>query len=86
MSATSSTRHPAAHHGDAHANALNQPQAYTIKSFGDAYGVGRTTIFAEIAAKRLAAVKIGNKTLEYFKDKRLQLKLIISGSTDHVSS
>lgn len=43
--------------------ALPMPRAYTILSFTQKFGVGRTTTFAEIAAGRLRAVKAGGRTL-----------------------
>lgn len=38
-------------------------QGRTIAQFMRATGIGRTTIFAELAAGRLAAVKVGRRTI-----------------------
>lgn len=45
------------------AAALPMRRAYTIQSFTEEFGVGRTTTFAEIAAGRLRAVKARGRTL-----------------------
>lgn len=42
---------------------VSVPQAYTIASFQAAFGIGKTTVFAEIAAGRLEARKAGGRTL-----------------------
>jgi hypothetical protein len=44
------------------------PRAYSIKSFCAAYGVGHTKTYKEIAAGRLKARKVGNRTLILAKD------------------
>jgi excisionase family DNA binding protein len=38
-------------------------QAYTINNFCRCYGIGRTKTYAEIAAGRLLARKVGKRTL-----------------------
>lgn len=38
-------------------------QAYTVKDFCAAYGVGRSTVYEEIKAGRLRTVKVGARTL-----------------------
>lgn len=38
-------------------------RAFTINEFCNNYRIGRTKAYAEIAAKRLNAVKIGHKTI-----------------------
>jgi excisionase family DNA binding protein len=35
---------------------------YTVAQFCEAYGIGRTTFYAEVKAKRLCTVKIGAAT------------------------
>lgn len=40
-----------------------EPKAYTVKGFCQAYGVGRTKLYAEIKAGRLAICKLGTRTL-----------------------
>jgi Helix-turn-helix domain len=42
---------------------VNPRPAYTIDGFCEAFGVGRSTAYAEIRAERLKAFKIGNKTM-----------------------
>ena len=37
-------------------------RAYTIRTLGEAFGIGKTTIFPEIAAGRLEARKAGGRT------------------------
>jgi excisionase family DNA binding protein len=39
------------------------PRALSIDEFCSRYGVGRTTAYQEIAARRLRAVKVGRRTL-----------------------
>jgi excisionase family DNA binding protein len=39
------------------------PRALSIDEFWSRYGVGRTTAYREIAARRLRAVKVGRRTL-----------------------
>jgi excisionase family DNA binding protein len=41
----------------------NLPRAFPITEFCRLYGIGRTTAYAEIAAGRLRAVKVGHRTL-----------------------
>ena len=38
-------------------------RALTVEEFIAAYGIGRTTTYEEIAAGRLAAVKLGRRTI-----------------------
>jgi excisionase family DNA binding protein len=38
-------------------------RAFSITDFCHLYGIGRTTAYAEIAAGRLRAVKVGHRTL-----------------------
>lgn len=38
-------------------------EAFTIRSFGNAYGVGRSFIYSEMAAGRLPFRKAGRRTL-----------------------
>jgi hypothetical protein len=40
-----------------------EPKAYTVKAFCHAYGVGRTKLYAEIKAGRIAVRKFGTRTL-----------------------
>ena len=42
---------------------LQDQLAYTIDQFSRAVGVGKTTVYEEIAAGRLIAAKVGAKTL-----------------------
>ncbi len=42
---------------------LTYIQAYTINDFCRCYGIGRTKTYAEIAAGRLPARKLGKRTL-----------------------
>ena len=37
-------------------------QFYTVAQFCEAYGIGRTTFYAEVKAGRLRTVKIGSST------------------------
>ena len=41
----------------------NDKRALSIAGFCERYGVGRTTAYAEIRAKRLHIVKVGKRTL-----------------------
>jgi excisionase family DNA binding protein len=41
----------------------DSPRAFPIIEFCRRYGIGRTTAYAEIAAGRLRAVKVGKRTL-----------------------
>ena len=43
-------------------------QAFTIPDFCRAYGIGRTRTYAEIAAGRLLARKVGRRTLILKRD------------------
>jgi excisionase family DNA binding protein len=43
--------------------ASHSPRAFPISEFCRRYGIGRTTAYAEIAAGRLCAVKVGKRTL-----------------------
>ena len=47
----------------AHAPMVMAPQAYTIREFCARYAIGRTKAYDEIGAGRLAAVKVGRRTL-----------------------
>jgi hypothetical protein len=42
---------------------MDTPQAYTIKTFCAAFGISRSLAYREIAAGRLDARKIGNRTV-----------------------
>ena len=42
---------------------MDAQQAYTIKSFCTAFGISRSLVYREIAAGRLDARKIGNRTV-----------------------
>jgi excisionase family DNA binding protein len=45
------------------ASALVTGRAFPIGEFCRVYGIGRTTAYYEIAARRLRAVKVGRRTL-----------------------
>ena len=42
---------------------INLRPAYTVGRFSEDFGVGRSTIYAEIRAGRLKAFKVGDRTL-----------------------
>jgi excisionase family DNA binding protein len=44
-------------------SAENDKRAFSIGEFCNRYGVGKTTAYAEIKAKRLQVVKAGKRTL-----------------------
>jgi excisionase family DNA binding protein len=44
-------------------NRDNPRLAYRVEEFGAAAGVGRSTVYEEISAGRLKAVKCGSRTL-----------------------
>ncbi len=39
---------------------MTEKQLYTVTEFCAAYGIGRTTFYAEVKAKRLRMVKLGS--------------------------
>jgi excisionase family DNA binding protein len=50
-------------HLDANQSVIAQPKLLDIESAARALGVGRSTVYSEIRAKRLSVVKIGRRTL-----------------------
>lgn len=50
------------------ATASNSGGAYSVDSFCEAYGIGRTKLYEEIKQKRLRARKLGTKTLILRRD------------------
>lgn len=45
------------------ASPLEHRRAMSIEEFADSYGIGRTTIYEQIKAGRLAARKVGRRTV-----------------------
>jgi hypothetical protein len=45
------------------ANSEVGQQAFSIETFGEAFGIGRSKIFEELRSGRLQAVKLGTRTL-----------------------
>lgn len=51
----------------------NTPAAISIDDFCRAYGIGRTKVYEEIGAGRLAARKVGSRTIILREDARAWL-------------